>query len=434
MSPLRIHHRPSFRRAAASFIGITALALVAISPTGASADGGGTIAISAHICPTVAAAATPENCDKATGVGEMNIAAEDGSLYLTQADSTLHGGTSVWGEATDLPFGLYFIDKAGLQIPAGYQLWSYDAVMGDTGGSEFGLYANLTAALPNAGLDFVLVPIQTDSDGDGASDNAEIDFGSDPFDPASFPAGQAGPSDADDSDGDGAGDLTETLAGTDPYDASSFPAVQSGPSDADDSDGDGYGDKTETDAGTDPYDAASIPGETVDGGDADGDQVSDLDEINIYGTDPNNQDTDGDGAPDYAEIWAGSNPLDNQDWPSVQAGPESDDATYDVEDLNVAGTDANTATQPDVIAESDFAAASSDGTGGTAAGEQASASADLAPANDGTTNAPAVVSLPNTGAGIDSTTDSAIDANVLIALATAGTLFAGATAIRRRAS
>ena len=36
--------------------------------------------------------------------------------------------------------------------------------------------------------------------------------------------------------------------------------------------------------------------------DSDADGLSDTDEINIYGTDPNNPDTDGDGIDDYAEI------------------------------------------------------------------------------------------------------------------------------------
>ena len=187
-----IASRLSARRASASLLGVAALALVALSPVGASADAGGTVAISAHLCATETAAETPENCDPAPA-GDVHIVSEDGSLILTAADASVHGSTTVWGETGDLPLGLYFIDFDGLQIPDGYQLWNGVAAMGDTGGSEFGWYAKTSDAQPNAQLDVVLTPILTDSDGDGASDDAEIDFGSDPFDPASFPAGQAGP-------------------------------------------------------------------------------------------------------------------------------------------------------------------------------------------------------------------------------------------------
>ena len=44
--------------------------------------------------------------------------------------------------------------------------------------------------------------------------------------------------------------------------------------------------------------------------DTDGDGLSDDDEINSYGTDPNRADTDGDGQNDGSEVAAGSNPLD----------------------------------------------------------------------------------------------------------------------------
>ena len=189
MSTLSTGSRFSRRRIGGFLLGAAAFALLSFSPSGASAAGGGSIAISvvmpARLQPDTV---TLYNCTTADGVGEMVISSEDDSIVLTNADGTVHGGTSVWGEGDTLPFGLYFINHAGLVIPDGYQLWTYQARFGDTSGSELGLYANLTPDQPNAQLDFVMVPIQTDSDGDGESDDAEIDFGSDPYDPASFPS------------------------------------------------------------------------------------------------------------------------------------------------------------------------------------------------------------------------------------------------------
>ena len=43
--------------------------------------------------------------------------------------------------------------------------------------------------------------------------------------------------------------------------------------------------------------------------DTDNDGISDYDEVNLYGTDPNNPDTDGDGISDYDEILQGTDPL-----------------------------------------------------------------------------------------------------------------------------
>src|SRR6478752_4910813 len=71
-----------------------------------------------------------------------------------------------------------------------------------------------------------------DTDGDGASDEAELAFGSDPNDASDYPEVQAGP-DIIDSDGDGASDEAEIAFGSDPNDASDFPAVQAGPEDGD---------------------------------------------------------------------------------------------------------------------------------------------------------------------------------------------------------
>ena len=51
--------------------------------------------------------------------------------------------------------------------------------------------------------------------------------------------------------------------------------------------------------------------------DSDGDGISDFDEINTYGTLPDNPDSDGDFIDDGVEINAGSDPLDNTVWPAL---------------------------------------------------------------------------------------------------------------------
>jgi len=117
-------------------MGAAAFALLSVSPAGVSAEGGGSIALSASVCVTPEDAVTLYDCYTTDFVGEMTITSEDGTIYLTSADDTVHGGTSVWGEGNTLPYGRYFIDNSGLVIPDGYQLWSYSARFGDTGGSD----------------------------------------------------------------------------------------------------------------------------------------------------------------------------------------------------------------------------------------------------------------------------------------------------------
>ena len=73
-----------------------------------------------------------------------------------------------------------------------------------------------------------------------------------------------------------------------------------------DEDGDGLSDIDEVRIHeTDPCDA-----------DSDGDGLSDGAEVNTHGTDPNNPDTDGDGFSDGVEVGAGTDPLDDQDFPT----------------------------------------------------------------------------------------------------------------------
>ena len=72
-----------------------------------------------------------------------------------------------------------------------------------------------------------------------------------------------------------------------------------------DTDGDGVGDGDEVEAGTDPLVAEAA--EVVD---TDEDGLTDDDEVNVHGTDPELFDTDGDEVGDGDEIDAGTDPLD----------------------------------------------------------------------------------------------------------------------------
>ncbi|MBN1215527.1 MAG: PKD domain-containing protein [Candidatus Lokiarchaeota archaeon] len=69
-----------------------------------------------------------------------------------------------------------------------------------------------------------------------------------------------------------------------------------------DTDGDGFFDSVEYYQGTNPLDPNSSPYDLT-MPDNDGDKLSDIDEINIYYTDPNNPDTDQDGVNDQMEVF-----------------------------------------------------------------------------------------------------------------------------------
>lgn len=123
---------------------------------------------------------------------------------------------------------------------------------------------------------------ETDSDGDGLTDEFEKVTGSDPQN--------------SDTDGDGLPDGFEiTTSDTDPL---LYDTDEDGISDGDeDTDSDGLSDKDELDSGTDIHLV-----------DTDSDGLSDFDAASTYHTNPLNEDTDNDGLRDSGEIRLGMDP------------------------------------------------------------------------------------------------------------------------------
>ncbi len=157
-----------------------------------------------------------------------------------------------------------------------------------------------------------------DTDDDGVEDGDEVFAGTDPLNP--------------DTDGDGLTDGQERDAGTDPLNT--------------DTDGGGVDDATEVADGRDPLDP-------IDDFDSDSDGLSDTDETERYGTDPNDPDTDDDGLSDYDEVlWWGSDPLDTDtdddgvdDLRETENGSDptladtDGDGLGDADEIDVHGTD-----------------------------------------------------------------------------------------------
>lgn len=179
-------------------------------------------------------------------------------------------------------------------------------------------------------------PNKKDTDGDKYLDGSEVELGTNPLDPNSFPG---------DRDGDGMPDQWEEKHGLNPDDAkdANFDPDEDGLSNRAeyqwntdpfeyDTDGDGLSDGREVQMGTDPLDPDSkfqdenkngvddawemkYFGELIDNigtSDYDGDGLSDKLEFD-YKTNPTKKDTDGDGLTDTEEIFVyGTDPLDSK--------------------------------------------------------------------------------------------------------------------------
>jgi len=154
----------------------------------------------------------------------------------------------------------------------------------------------------------VETPPTVDTDGDGITDEEELERGTDP--------------NSADTDGDGLSDFEETDEyGTDPLN--------------EDTDGDGLSDGDEVlSHGTDPLNE-----------DSDGDGISDGDEINEYRTNPLDEDTDGDGISDYDEVFTHESDPTNND--------SDGDGFTDGEELEM-GTNMNDSSDPVFIDSDDL--------------------------------------------------------------------------------
>jgi gliding motility-associated-like protein len=215
-----------------------------------------------------------------------------------------------------------------------------------------------------------------DDDNDGYEDTVEIEEGSDPFNSFSVPedADRDGLSDAEeiilgtdsnnyDTDGDGVNDKIDAFP-LDPehnsdqdldgipdlldpdddndgvldlFDVFPFDPLETADTDQDgignnadpDDDNDGFEDVIELAAGTDPLDEEDFPQ------DSDGDGLSDVEET-VLGTDPNNPDTDGDGVGDLEDPFPlnpeYSKDTDNDGIPDAIDPDDDNDGVPDGED------------------------------------------------------------------------------------------------------
>lgn len=238
----------------------------------------------------------------------------ESKLFNVHLFSTMEGGTygiytSLDGENYDLngttdkneySFG---IDK---DVPVLYIKAT------QTFDNGFVLESNIVKML--ADEDYGYVMEQTDTDGDGLIDLYEHIFGSD--------------KNAEDTDGDGLSDYIEVMiVGTDPlYKDTDENGVEDGDEDYD---GDGLTNLQEVSYGAD-----------LTLRDTDNDELTDYEEIFIYGTDPLNPDTDGDAINDGDEIKLGLDPLSaDSDNDGVPDNEEIFAQTVDNSDLDAINAD-----------------------------------------------------------------------------------------------
>ena len=185
-----------------------------------------------------------------------------------------------------------------------------------------------SASIPiDADNDGICDALQSDRDLDGWADGPEESCGTDPDDASSVPVDSDGDTICDslddDRDGDGAGnnvdDFPDDRSATKDTDGDGDPDSLSGTSTSDpplvedyDDDDDNWSDYDETMCGTDPLDDEDFPT------DSDGDQICDALE----------DDTDGDGVADAEDVF----PLDGNEWLDTDEDGTGDNADTDDDD------------------------------------------------------------------------------------------------------
>ncbi len=216
-------------------------------------------------------------------LGAKTVDARDGSPATPNGDAD---GRSPLGNGGASDILLEKIDQLGIgseRAPAGATNGTAGADGPNASSDESDPAAEPSADGPD-GADGV------DSDGDGLSDERELELGTDPFDP--------------DTDGDGLSDGREVELDTDPLDP--------------DTDGDGVSDARELERGTSPRSV-----------DADADGLTDERELEL-GTDPFDPDTDDDGLGDWHELEVGTDPTDpDTDGDGLRDGWEVRERTAD---------------------------------------------------------------------------------------------------------
>ncbi|MDQ3696037.1 MAG: thrombospondin type 3 repeat-containing protein [Chloroflexota bacterium] len=249
---------------------------VARTTTEAVRQDTGAIAVRVFACPTVGLFSfDPLACALATPPFDVSLASVGLPAPLTLANTS--PGAEGFQRWTDLEPGTYILQVPRLpaatvayfviESPAVALLadgTGYAVTVGEAGDIAIDLYTVGPEPLPPTAVATVVptpTPATLDSDGDGLTDDAELN-----------------------------------IHGTDPtlWDA----------------DGDGISDGAEIQAGTDPL----TPNTATASVDSDSDGLPDADEAAL-GTDPTNPDTDGDGWLDGNEILLGSDPLDPASFP-----------------------------------------------------------------------------------------------------------------------
>jgi len=171
---------------------------------------------------------------------------------------------------------------------------------------------------------FLTNPLSADTDGDGVGDGEEFLMNTNPGGSGGFEEIEDG--DVKDTDGDGLSDVDELVIwGTDPENS--------------DTDGDGVLDGLEVGTGLDPLSDGRIDND-LSKQDSDEDGLSDADEIGLWRTDPENPDTDGDGHYDGDEVEAGYNPLGDGELEADENKKDQDgDNLSDLEEIDLWRTD-----------------------------------------------------------------------------------------------